>query len=158
MDEPAAQRAREGLPTFERLEPRLLLSADPLGLAANDPYADAGRDVPAIVIEFDPTEPSGDYEPAGDHLEEASPGEPSTGTLDRAAPDDQAITGNPIGLPLSQIEHASTLPAPHLTDEHTLTETALPSGDGVDRSSQLDPFTPDMRAAGISEARGPPDG
>ena len=49
-DESASERARQALPTFEQLEPRVLLSADPLGLAANDPYDDAGLDEPAIVI------------------------------------------------------------------------------------------------------------
>ncbi|MCH7917397.1 MAG: LEPR-XLL domain-containing protein, partial [Planctomycetes bacterium] len=157
-DEPAAERARQELPTFEQLEPRVLLSADPLGLGANDPYDDDGLAETAIVIEFDPTEPSGDHEPADDQTQWVSPDEPTTDRLDRATPGDQAISEDPIDLPLSQIEHASTLPATHLTDEHTLTETAVPSGDGVGISAQLDLFTPDLRAAGISEARAPPAG
>ena len=157
-EESAAERARQDLPTFEQLEPRVLLSADPLGLAGNDYYGDDDLAEPAIVIEFDPTEPSGDHEPAGDQPLEASPDEPTTDSLDRAAPDKQSISDNPFGPSLSEVADAVTLPATHLTDEHTLTETASPSGDGVDISSQLDPFIPDVRAAGISEARAPPDG
>ncbi|MCH8193910.1 MAG: LEPR-XLL domain-containing protein, partial [Planctomycetes bacterium] len=147
-----AERDRQEIPTFELLEPRVLLSADPLGLAANDPYGDDGLAVPAIVIEFDLRET------AGDQALWVSPDEPTTDRLDRATPGDQAISEDPIDLPLSQIEHASTLPATHLTDEHTLTETAVPSGDGVGISAQLDLFTPDLRAADISEARAPPAG
>ncbi|MCH7920746.1 MAG: LEPR-XLL domain-containing protein, partial [Planctomycetes bacterium] len=153
-----AERDRQEIPTFELLEARVLLSADPLGLAANDPYGDDGLAVPAIVIEFDSAELASDRELAGDHLEETGLDEPTAGGQNSAASDEEATSDNPRGRSLSQIEHAATLPDTHLTDEHTLTETAVPSGAGVDTSSQLDPFTPDVRAAGSSEARGPPDG
>ena len=52
-DEPT----RPDAPTFERLEPRLLLSADPTGLAAQNSldFLDDQTDaVAAIVIDFEP--------------------------------------------------------------------------------------------------------
>ena len=45
-------------PIFERLEDRILLSADPLGLLVNDPSDDEGIVESAIVIDFDLTDPA----------------------------------------------------------------------------------------------------
>ena len=79
---------------------------------------------------------------------------PTTATT----PNEQAISSDLNTVSLPQIQRAASLPATQQTDEQTLTAAALPSGDGNEIPSQLDPFTPDMRAAGISEARGPPAG
>ena len=74
MDDSASDRARQDIPTFEQLEQRVLLSADPLGLAANAPYGDEGLAVPAIVIEFE----FDHRESAGDQSQSVSPDEPTT--------------------------------------------------------------------------------
>ena len=48
----APQRRAADLPTFEKLEPRILLAADPLDLAADDPYRDDSLTESAIVVDF----------------------------------------------------------------------------------------------------------
>ena len=45
-------------PIFERLEERILLSADPLGLRVGDPFEDDGITESAIVIDFDLADPA----------------------------------------------------------------------------------------------------
>ena len=56
-DEPEVEEARCAPPTFEHLEPRLLLSADPAGLAGQifpDFLDDQDAAAAAIVIDHEP--------------------------------------------------------------------------------------------------------
>ena len=100
-----------------------------------------------------------DYtEPASEKVQGAGAGEPRTDSLDRAAPDEHALASNANALTLSQVSRAASLPATQQTDEQTLTAAVLPSGDGIEITSQILFSTPTGQAAGGNEARGPPAG
>ena len=94
------------LPTFEKLEPRILLSADPLGLADDDPYRDGALTESAIVVDF----AEFDYtEPASEKVQGASAGEPTMDGPDQTTPDEQAISSDLNALSLSQVQRAASL-------------------------------------------------
>ena len=57
------------LPTFEKLEERILLSADPLGLVSDNPYHDGGFSESAIVVDFNLAESASGEGPGADHIE-----------------------------------------------------------------------------------------
>ena len=92
-------------PTFERLEERILLSADPMGLWVNDPSDDDGITESAIVIDFDPTDPA-TQEGSG-----SSAGDPTTDIPSQITPAEQPPVSDPTGLTLSQVGLAAGLAA-----------------------------------------------
>ena len=59
-------------------------------------------------------------------------------------------------MPLSQAKHSPSLPATQVISDQSLDGTAVPFSDDAAIPSQPQPFTPSGRAAGASEARGPP--
>ena len=138
---------RPAQPSFELLEPRLLLSADPAGLAGQispDFLDDQGAAQAAIVIDQEPVA-SGEWLVASDEgdliVERGS-----------QITEEQALASDLNALSWTQIQTAASLPATQLTNEQTPTERAWPSGDGIEIPSQLQPFSPSGRAAGTKDS------
>lgn len=118
------------VPTFEKLEERILLSADPLGLVSDNPYHYAGFSESAIVVDFDLAESVRGEEQGADPIG-AEADYPAQVTSDEQSIGDALAT-----LSLSDVQAAADLPATQLNDVQTLTETALPPRDGTEITSE----------------------
>ena len=143
-DEPT----RQDLPTFERLEPRLLLSADPTGLAAQnslDSLDDQTDSVAAIVIDFEYTETAEGQGLA--NTEEDSQEEEDRIQTDESGQDESGISG------LTASELTTLAAALDSTSQPLAPDDDSPNTEY--RITNNDPVI-DSHTEGSIETRGPP--